>query len=370
MTEESELTKKREELKRQLAAGEYKTLIDVILDGTGRFIQKLTRSPEPPSFWYSAIAITLFYLLISLFISILVGDNLEPIAAFFGGIEYSLLMLVSLVWVPFAFVVGYKIYIGIVFTTLYEHLLNAIEAETDLADLQRWLAVLCNVKRTIYFSLAVGIVFGLYTLIFASPIIGGFLGFGPTILVMIGDIQLGMTFYFLFLFLALPVRLSRYQFKLYTADPSNSEVIDHLSDLLSNFVYLAAVLATLGTLVIVFSGFLTLSVIILSVLMVWGPLIVLFLINQYALSKIITRAKWKKLNEVQAKIETLETQEDIPSEKTLGHLGKLMDYHDRIKATRNSALDIRAGLNFLNSLLIPLLVFILANLDKVLDLFS
>ncbi len=47
-----------------------------------------------------------------------------------------------------------------------------------------------------------------------------------------------------------------------------------------------------------------------------------------------------------------------------------MDYHDRVKATRNSVLNLRAGLNFLNSLLIPLLAFILANLEKVLDLFG
>ena len=47
-----------------------------------------------------------------------------------------------------------------------------------------------------------------------------------------------------------------------------------------------------------------------------------------------------------------------------------MDFHDRIKATRNSALDLRAGLNFLNSLLLPLLAFLLANLDKIFALFS
>ena len=51
-------------------------------------------------------------------------------------------------------------------------------------------------------------------------------------------------------------------------------------------------------------------------------------------------------------------------------INRLMDYHDRIKATRNSALDLRAGLNFLNSLLLPLLAFLLANLKEVLKLFS
>jgi len=179
-----------------------------------------------------------------------------------------------------------------------------------------------------------------------------------------------MFVYYLFLYLTLPARLSRYQFKLYAADPSSSEVIDHLSDMLNNVVYIAAVLAAIATLASVLFGLVTLTHIIRLVLTGWGPLIALFVINQYTLAKIITKAKWKKLSEIQAKIETLEAEEDIPSEKTLAHLGKLMDYHDRIKATRNSALDLRAGLNFLNSLLLPLLAFVLANLKEVLKLFS
>ena len=82
-------------------------------------------------------------------------------------------------------------------------------------------------------------------------------------------------------------------------------------------------------------------------------IIAFFATNQIALGKIISRAKWKTLNEIQAQIEKLRAQEDIPGEKTLEHLGKLMDYHDRIKATRGSALDVGASLRFLNSLLLP-----------------
>jgi hypothetical protein len=161
------------------------------------------------------------------------------------------------------------------------------------------------------------------------------------------------------------VRLSRYQFKLNPVNPSSSEVIDRLSDTLNSFVYIAAVLLALATLFLFLFGLGNISNIILAVLAGWGPLIALFLTNQYALSKIITRAKWKKLNEIQAKIESLEAGEDIPSEKTLAHMTKLLDYYDRIKTTPNSALNLRAGLSFLNSLLLPLLAFILGNLEQI-----
>lgn len=67
MMEDTTLSEKREELKRQLAAAEHKWLFGAMLDGTGRFIQELTRNPELPAFWYSAMVIGLVYWLISLF---------------------------------------------------------------------------------------------------------------------------------------------------------------------------------------------------------------------------------------------------------------------------------------------------------------
>lgn len=368
MIEDTALIEKREELKSQLAAGEYRTLIDVMLDGTGRLIQKLIRNPEPPPFWYSAVVIVLVALLISLFTSILLIENSETMPHFFT-LENGLLGI-SLVGLSLASVIASKVYLGILFTTLCDHLLDAIEAVADLLDLQRWLTAFCDVKKSLFFSLAFAILLGFYSSILFSTIRGGFIGFGPTILGVIVDFSLVMSVYHLIPLLALPARLSRYQFKLYTADPSSSEVIDHLSDMLSNGVYIGALFAAITTLIIAIFGLLNLSLIILLVLVGWGPLVALFAINQYALAKIITRAKWRKLNEIQAKIEGLEAQEEIPSEKTLAHLTKLMDYHDRIKATRNSALDLRAGLNFLNSLLLPLLAFVLGNLDKIFGFFS
>jgi hypothetical protein len=363
MTEDTALIEKREELKRQLAAGEYKTLVDVMLDRTGRFIQKLTRTPEPLPFWYSAVVIALVTLLIGFLTSILL-DEFNPLR------HEGILGETAIVGLVLAGMIVGKIYFAIIFINLRDNLLDAIESVADLADLQRWLAALCNVKKPLFFSLAFSILGGFYAPIFFATIRGGFVGFGPAILTVIVGFQGWVLIYYLFLLVALPARLSRYQFKLYAADPSSSEVIDQLSDMLSNFVYMAAVLAAIATLVFALFGLLTLATTIILVLAAWGPLTVLFIINQVALAKIITRAKWKTLNEIQAKIETLEAQEDIPSEKTLAHLAKLMDYHDRIKATRNSALDLRAGLNFLNSLLLPLLAFLLANLGKVLELSS
>jgi hypothetical protein len=367
MGEDTALREKREELNHQLAIGEYKTLTDMFLDGAGRLIQKLTRTPEPPSFWYSAAVIALVALSISLLTSILLGE----FYLFRDGGGANILMQVWLVGIGLAAMIALKICTGILFRSLRDDLLNAIVSAVDLADLQRWLAAHRSVGKPLYFSLVLGVLLAFYTLVSFAAIPGVFLGFGPTILAVIFFPQAAMFFYYyVFLFVAFPVRLSRYQFKLYMANPSSSEVINRLSEVLSYFVYITAALVAIGTLVFVFFGVVTLPNIVLLVLGGWGPLVALFLANQYALAKIITRAKWEKLNELQAKIEKLETEENIADKQTMEAVNRLMDYYDRIKATPNSALDLRTGLNFLNSLLLPLFAFVLTNLDKVLELFS
>jgi hypothetical protein len=367
MTEDTALIEKREELKHQLAAGEYKPPLDVVLDGTGRLIQKLTRNPEPIPFWYSAVVIALVVLLISFLTSILLGEN-ETMPHFFR--PEDILFEISTVGLILAASIAGKIYGDVSFTTWRDHLLGAIESVADLADLQRWLAAFCSVKKLFFFSLAFAVLSSSYGLVVLSTIRGGFIGFGPTIFVVIADFMGGAFLYYLFLLLALPARLSRYQFKLYAADPSSSEVIDRLSDMLSNWVYIVAVVVAIFTLLLALSGLLTLGIIIILAPLFWGPLTAFFIINQVALAKIITRAKWKTLSEIQAKVEALQAQENMAEKETMEAINRLMDYHDRIKATRNSALDLRASLNFLNSLLLPLLAFLLANLHEVLELFS
>lgn len=102
----------------------------------------------------------------------------------------------------------------------------------------------------------------------------------------------------------------------------------------------------------------------------WGYTIVLFIGIQNILSNIIVRAKWKTLNKIQEQIRELESQGPVLSKETLEHIGKLIDYHDRIRATRNTAFDLRALLNFLNSLILPTISVLLSNGRDLLDLLA
>lgn len=355
ISEDIALIEKREELKRQLAATEYKTLGRSIADWAGQFNQKLTRNPEALPFWYSITLILLLVMVLGLITSILLSEfAVHPESDLFG---------ISVVGFVLVAVFMGEAYFGFFFTSYRKNLLDAMESTTDLIDLQRRLAGIFSVKNQLVFGLGYAVLSGLYSVIFNPT-----LGFGIGISLRIGDILIGSYLYIVFQILRLIGRLGRYQFKLYAADPSNSEVIDNLANMLNYGVYIYAIVAAIFTLIIASLQGLTPANTIFVVLTTWGPTVVFFVINQYVLTSIITRAKWRTLNGIQTQIETLQAQENILSAETLGHIDKLMDYHDRIRATRNSALNLRASLNFLNSLLLPVIAFVLANLNQIIEL--
>jgi hypothetical protein len=69
------------------------------------------------------------------------------------------------------------------------------------------------------------------------------------------------------------------------------------------------------------------------------------------------------------KIEKIQKEQAVPDKEARETLNWLLDYHNKVKATRNSALNFEAGLNLFNSLLLPVLAFVLGNLDKVIAFF-
>jgi hypothetical protein len=368
MTTNTTLIEKREELKRRLVAGEYRTLVDVILDGTARIIQKIIRSPQPLSPWYSSIALYII-LLLSGFGGLLLMGEVSAFTEQFLRLSANFLPLsLSIGYFNVASLVAGNIYIHRVFTTFHDSVLDTIQSVANVNDFERWLTATCNWKKHFIFSLLGGIVVGTY-------LISVLIDTGINILVstIIGTILINMFsvafLYFLIYMVVLSAQLGHYHLRLYTAHPASSGVIGNLADLLSNFVYLVALYATLLTLGVALQRFL-IPFGVAVIWLFWIPIIGMFILNQNSLSKIIRRAKWKVLSEIQTKVEKLQAVENFENKETMDAINRLMDYHDRVNTTRNSALDFRAYLSFINSLLLPLIAFVLGNLDLVLKLFN
>ena len=371
MSTNTALIEKREELKRRLATGEYKTLIDVFLEWFDRATRKVTRQTKPLPIWLVTVNLCVLVFMIG-YVSIYVtGDFLafpDPIAAFglFGTLIVSILSGILAI----VSAVAINLYINRIFVLWREKVLDAIETVESLDEIEDWLEKTCN-KRTHFWMTIIGALLGsLYLITIVSRLAGGFVGYGTTFTFIILS-MFSSAFLYLFLMIGLlSSRLRRYHLKLFAADPSSSELVSRLSSELSYIVYFVAIYAALLTLVNALGrGFIPLFGFFL-VLFLWLPIIAMFILNQTSLSCIIRRSKWKTLNEIQMKVEKLQAVENFEGKETMESINRLIDYHDRVKATRDSALDFRTYLSFINSLLLPLLAFILGNLDFVFRLFG
>ncbi len=129
-----------------MANGEYKTLLDALFDGTGRAVQKLTRSSALPSYWYSSLVLVFITLLLGFLTSLFLGEQ--------SYLRYRMipfeLLLVAVTFLSLPFV---KMYIAIIYTNLQNYILDAMEEESDIVDLRQWLTALCNRKTPLLLGL-------------------------------------------------------------------------------------------------------------------------------------------------------------------------------------------------------------------------
>ena len=235
MIVETSLTESPNELKQQLTDGEYKSSIDVILETVGRVLQKLSWRSMPPASWYCALVIALLISLIGLLSSIITGDlsRYGYRTIVFGGVMLFLNFVIT------------KSVFDRTYVTLQDKLLDALESSTGLTGIQTWLAATSNMKRPI--------LIGLFTVVITQSI--GYVIMdvieAPVDIIMIGVVLIfwgGFTVYYMLLYMILPLRLSRCQFKLHEEDPVSTEVLADWSGMMNYVAYMFAFILAIGTL--------------------------------------------------------------------------------------------------------------------------
>ena len=359
----------------------YRSLPEYLLDGIGLLLTIFSRPKEkrapllPPnalkpddsnrtSYWLSGLIVAVLTVLIGWLVSRMTGETItarDVSVSVWAAAVGALAMIVN------------KINIRIFLESFHDSIVDKLLSPNDADDLKSWFER--NFK--LFWPLVAGLVGGpilAYVLIYNLRLEGNTpINIGTIVVVVLACIQsIWVAYYLIPFYISLPPRLARYHFDLYTTDPSSSEVVGRLSRLMTFIMYVM-----LGFIVLLTVGLnqvkvLNLSTAFVFTLLIWGPTITFYGAGQFHISNLVTEAKWKTLNEIQSKIEALyksvlNEQDESPRKEILEVIEKLMDAHDRIKTTPNSALNLRAGLNFLNSLLLPILAFVITNRDIVLQ---
>ena len=362
MAETDHLSDKRENLRGRLLSGRYRSIPGILLDGVANLVRKITRIQRPIPDWASGFLIAILTLLAGFLISLLARERFCDA----GSCDHLKISLFSAVIGPLILVTN-NVMIKMFIRTFSGRTLDFLQSEADLEDFEAWLDHTFTINIPLAFGLVAGSILGVFLVLTWQDVHANqSLILGSTTIVVLSSIQGMLAVYYLYPFyLAFPARLSRYRFDLFIVDPSSSQVTKELSDLFTAIMYITVSLVVLVTIGFWQIGFFSSNTLLFLAVVVWGPTVFLYLGSQYHLSKIINRTKWETLAQLQASIEKLHCQEDIPSKERLEHLEQLLNYHDRIKNAPNSALNLRAGLNFLTSLLFPVIALLLANFNQI-----
>lgn len=353
------LEARREEVRRRLTAtGFVANPLERLVFGTGHAVRRLLRLPQPPSYWASAVVLTGILLLIYA-VETWIAEGFREDRADLVSLRLALLGAL------FVVLVVVRLCTLALASTAKDRLLDSMRSASDLADLERRLDS-GSWKQWTVLGLFYGLgVEWLYSRFIYEP------AYGPSSLSVHGVFVtacFGLAIYAVFRFWVWLGRLGGYRLRLFGPDPSSSEVIVALSELIRRIVTLIAVGGVAVTLVFTLHGVTgPLSVAILLAIL-WIPMIAAFATGQVSLAKLITTAKRETLREVQRKVETLESKGSLDDRETMDAVTRLLDYHDRIRGTASSAIDLRAGLNLFQSLLLPVAALVLANLERILEL--
>jgi hypothetical protein len=359
MNKDSEIISKRDWLHHEITVGMDSLLAGLIFERVSRIIQNLLGRSQPPSL-YLATAVIALLIILPGSIAIIVFGELEQFKKIgFTNFVYLGFSLIALILAR----INIRYFLG----NMRDHVVDSITNASDLSSLHRFLSKLWSVRRSWAFGLTFGVIVTVVVVNLTSASFGSYIGVGATITSLIASILNGIVLYYVFQMLLLPWTLSQYHYELHEPNPSHSIAIRHLAYSLNTYVYVVAAFTAAFTLW-VGSNPITASSNMLVLITNWIPLSAQFISNHVAMARIIGAAKWEILNRVEKEIRLLQSKSNSIDNKTSELIFQLSGYHERISRSRNSALDIGAGLSFLNQLLLPLLAIAITNWNDILDL--
>ena len=341
---------------RKILANPESTLPARIFSTTGRIVCKITRRKEPLPWQYNFAVLALVVQLPTLFISLLLNETPQWNKLGFLWMGYLELGLFASVLAHVAVFYVYK--------NMNMYVVDTIQKKDDLIDLQKVFARVGSLKNSIIFTAFFTLFWCISFSWFLSDYINQFIGIGLLVGTIIFGLLTGPAVYLEGCYYFFITHLGNYSYVLNETSPAHSQAIYRISRIITVLIYSIAVFIAFATMAVSFNT----GAVVLAVLIGWIPTIVYFFASQLAIGQIVTIAKWKTLNRIQEQIRSLNNS-DITNKDNIEAINRLMDYHERIRSTPNSTLNIRTSLNFLNQLALPIVGLLLANIDKVRQFF-
>jgi hypothetical protein len=351
----------RSSIKTLLLLNNYNNLWDSIINTIGTKILKKATTKVTIN---RVLIITLVLLN-----NLMLGFLLSTLFNEFNLVRIELIPLeIILVLLSIFFVIAYQLYSDRIVNEFRTFFVDEINNTEGIISIGKWF----NANQNHGYPIVIGTVFCVFWILFAPYFVnyskGSFLGYGTLLSTSLNIFPIGTAIYYLILILRFPFTLKKCSFHIYTIDPSSSYLIHKLSALLSKSTIIVGILAAITTLAFSTSGLMNIIGIILIVAIGWIPLVVIFCANQYSLSNIIVDSKWKKIQKIQNTITELENDNNIAFKEKMKKLKLLIDFHNQTKTTPNSMINIKTIAELFDSLILPIIALLIANLQVIVSI--
>ena len=190
-----------------LASAQHPSVADVLLRALGRLLQRMTRRPAPPTFFYNALVFLLLNLLVFLVLGVsfplartLSASDQLVIAA--GAASLPLVTLVVLLTTKL-----HAAFLGLI----RSQIVPALTSDDDTHNLASWLTINLGMPRQFGLILGFGGLFGPLSVVIARSALAFDVNASTMIIAILCGIQGAIVLPTFVAVLALPYHLSRYR---------------------------------------------------------------------------------------------------------------------------------------------------------------
>jgi hypothetical protein len=162
----------------------------------------------------------------------------------------------------------------------------------------------------------------------------------------------------------------QWELNLFQDNPSGTVSLQTLHRNSGQLLLVIALIVTLGVPAGVFSNMFRVSLLIMSAVGIGIPLLIFYISTENAFSKHIRKAKYHRMAQLQKQISDLEKKKVATNVDKVKLIRELLDFHEQIKRTPNSLVNLDSLLNLFGSLTLPFLGALLNILDIWKNLFG
>ncbi len=242
----------------------------------------------------------------------------------------------------------------------------------EIEQFDKWLGNSLTVRSMVPFVSLIWIVWISLGVVGQSLVHSEFVGFGFSMTLILEGLLAAVALYSVYWITRTAYQLRKYQYELNRFSPASSEIINNVYELVKKraygfSLYFAVFMLTSSSSLVDINSRVVFAW--PAFLAIWAVMITQYLIIRDTARVIVERGKWKTLNQLAERMNSIEKEGDLSDREIAERLLRLCEIHRQVAGSRTSTFDLNSLTTLLSQLMLPVLGLALGNSEKVSEFF-